>query len=514
MYFKICLLFLCGVLVINANAQTKPYNIVFMMSDDHSYKAISAYGYGINHTPNIDAMAKEGMLFKNAFVTNSICGPSRAVMLTGKYSHINGYKDNIHSTFNETQTNVATLLQKAGYQTAIIGKYHLGSHPSGFDYWNIVPGQGDYYNPDFIENGVKSQRKGYVTTLTMDYALEWLKNRDVNKPFFLICNQKAPHRNWMPETKYLYLFSDTEFQTPKTFYDPYLGRRAAAENKMSIAKDMNWAYDLKLSLDTVQNAKGLESYWNAIFNRMNAEEKAEWQKAYLPVVNAFKHAGLKGKKLAEYKLRRYLQDYLRCIQSVDDQVGRLNAFLKKNDLDQNTIVIYTSDQGFYMGEHGWFDKRWMYDESFKTPLIIKWPGVTKSKSSNEDMVMNLDFAETILDMAGQPIPADMQGKSMVPLLKSEQKIPFRDAVYYHYYESGDEHNVAKHIGVRTQKYKLIYFYELKDWELYDLKKDPNEMKNVFKNTSYQKIGNNLRIKLKALQKTYQDPEPNLENTNE
>ena len=480
-------------------------NIIYIMSDDHAYQAISAYGHGLNNTPNIDKLAKEGMLFKKAYVTNSICGPSRAVMLTGKYSHINGFPDNA-TIFDNTQNTVAKELKNAGYTTAVIGKWHLVSDPVGFDYWNILPGQGDYNNPDFIENGVKTRRTGYVTNLTTDYAINWLDKRDQSKPFFLIYQQKAPHRNWIPEEKYYHLFDNTNFPVPANYFDDYKTRTSAAhEQEMEVARDMALNYDLKMAFDLPDTAKNLESYWRANYNRMTTGEKKKWEAAYGPSNEAFRKAHLTGKELAIWKYQRYMKDYMRCVQSVDDNVGRLMSYLKEKGLDKNTIVIYTSDQGFYLGEHGWFDKRFMYEESFRTPLIVKWPGAVKNNSVTDKMVLNLDYAETILDMAGVKIPSDMQGKSFVPVLKQQAGI-FRDALYYHYYET-TTHHVAKHIGVRTQNYKLIYFYEKGEWELYDLVKDKSEMNNVYNKPAYSKIQEMLKKRLKELKEQYKDTEP-------
>jgi arylsulfatase A-like enzyme len=503
-FFGLAVLFVMPTCVSAQKKEGRRPNIIYMMSDDHGYQAISAYGYGLNHTPNIDGLAEKGMLFTRAYVTNSICGPSRAVMLTGKHSHINGFTDN-HSRFNGDQPTVAKILQAAGYQTALIGKWHLESDPQGFDYWNIVPGQGDYYNPDFIEMGVRKRYPGYVTNLTTDFAIDWLNKRDRQKPFFLVYQQKAPHRNWMPEEKYYHLFDSVQFPVPSNYFDDYKTRsRAAKEQEMEIARDMNYAYDLKMALDlTKEERVGLASLWETIYNRFTPEQKKKWDAAYGPVIEKYKKDNLSGEALAIWKYQRYMRDYLRCIQSVDDNVGRLMKYLKENRLEENTIVIYTSDQGFFMGEHGWFDKRWMYEESFRTPLIVKWPGVTKSKKVSSMMVQNLDFAETILDMAGLPIPADMQGKSFVPVLKGTQKGNLHDALYYHFYEN-QEHKVAKHIGVRTDRYKLIYFYENNDWEMYDLLNDKKEMKNVYDDPSYTKIKVMMTKKLEEMVKRYKD----------
>lgn len=479
-------------------------NIIYIMSDDHAYQAISAYGHGLNSTPNIDKLAANGMLFKRAFVTNSICGPSRAVMLTGKHSHINGFKDN-HSTFDGNQQTVAKLLHDKGYTTAVVGKWHLISDPQGFDYWNIVPGQGQYYNPDFNEMGVLKRVNGYVTNITTDLAISWLDQRDKDKPFFLMYQQKAPHRNWMPEEKYYHLFDSTIFPLPSNYFDDYKTRtKAAGQQEMEIATDLKDEYDLKLAFDLPKEKQvGLALNWQNIYNRLAPDEKKKWEAAYGPANEAFRNGNLSGRELAVWKYQRYMRDYLRCVQSVDDNVGRLMEYLKANGLDKNTIVIYTSDQGFYLGEHGWFDKRWMYEESFRTPLIISWPGVTKGSVTNS-MVQNLDFAETILDMAGLPVPADMQGKSIVPVLKGKQKGDLHDELYYHFYEN-QEHKVAKHIGVRTDGYKLIYFYEHNEWELYDLEKDKNEMNNVYGQPDYKKVQDMMTKKLKDLKEQYKDP---------
>lgn len=508
--FKSALLITAFTLPFQAGAQKKEAdrpNIIYMMSDDHGYQAISAYGYGLNHTPNIDKLADQGMLFTRAYVTNSICGPSRAVMLTGKHSHVNGFKDN-HSTFDGNQQTVAKILHDSGYQTAVVGKWHLISDPQGFDYWNIVPGQGEYYHPNFIENGVRKKVPGYITNLTTDFAINWLEQRDTSKPFFLVYQQKAPHRNWMPEEKYYHLFDSTQFPVPANYFDDYSTRTKAARNQeMEIAGDMNYAYDLKLAFDLPKEKQvGLAAMWQNIYNRFTPEEKKRWEAAYGPSIDAFQKANLTGKELAIWKYQRYMRDYLRCVQSVDDNVGRLMDYLKANGLDKNTIIIYTSDQGFYLGEHGWFDKRFMYEESFRTPLIVKWPGVTRKKLTTASMVQNLDFAETILDMAGLPIPTDMQGKSFVPVLKGVQKGNVHDALYYHFYEN-QEHKVAKHIGVRADRYKLIFFYENNEWELYDLQKDKSEMKNVYDDPAYSKVKLTMKKKLQELKDQYKDPLP-------
>ncbi|HVS95185.1 MAG TPA: sulfatase [Puia sp.] len=487
-------------------AQGRP-NIVFILSDDHAYQAISAYGFGLNHTPNIDRLAGEGMMFRNAFVNNSLCAPSRAAILTGKYSHLNGIEGNRNLVFDGSQTTFPKLLHSAGYQTAMIGKWHLISKPTGFDYWNILPGQGDYYNPDFINSGGRGRVTGYVTDLTMDMALNWMDKRDTTRPFCVLIWNKAPHRQWMPALKYLHEFDGADFPVPATFFDDYHTRtRAAHEQKMRIDEWLAPNYDLKENFNVTEPYQRLDDDWKAIFGRLTSDEQRQFEASYTPKNDSFRNAHLKGRELSIWKYERYIKDYLRCVQSVDDNVGRLTAYLKEKGLDRNTIVIYSSDQGFYLGEHGWFDKRFMYEESFKTPLIIKWPAAIRPATVNNDLVMNIDIAETLLDAAGLKVPAEMQGKSMLPLLEGKDAGRFRDAVYYHYYDSGGEHNVAKHVGVRTNRYKLIWFYENGQWELYDLAKDQHELHNLYNDPKYSGIRNELRRKLEDLEVKYKDIE--------
>ncbi|HYW94607.1 MAG TPA: sulfatase, partial [Bacteroidales bacterium] len=434
-------------------------NIIYIMADDHAYQALSCYGSKINETPNLDRIANEGMLFMNSFVTNSICSPSRAVLLTGKYSHINGQLTN-KNTFDGDQETFPKLLQKAGYQTAMIGKWHLRSEPQGFDYWNILPGQGVYYNPEFIENGTKKQVEGYVTNLTTDFALKWLKNRDESRPFCLLFHQKAPHRPWLPDTTDLYLYEDETIPMPGNFFDDYSNRGTAAKTQeMRVDEVMTDCWDLKLCQDvpdTVPN--GMERGWGYRYRRMNPAQREAWDKAFVPRNKAFYEANLTGRELSKWKYQRYIKNYLRCIHSVDRNVGRLLDYLKESGLDKNTIVIYTSDQGFYLGEHGWFDKRFMYEESFRMPLMIKYPPLVKAGTRNTDMVMNVDFAPTILDFAGVAVPEDMQGRSMKEVLEGNTPGDWRTTVYYHYFEYPAAHMVKRHYGVRDKRYKLIHFY--------------------------------------------------------
>ena len=399
-------------------------------------------------------------------------------------------------------------MQKSGYETAVIGKWHLVTEPTGFDHWDILIGQGDYYNPTFINNGEKVQRKGYATNITTDLAIEWLDGgRDKQKPFCLLLHHKAPHRTWMPDTCDLKLFSDKEFALPENFYDNYEGRVAAASQEMSIVKDMDLVYDLKLAdkENEIHSNENLEKMGRHIYNKMDAAQKAAWDAHYDAVIADFKKQGLAGKALDEWKFRQYMRDYLRVITSIDRNVGRVLDYLKESGLEDNTLVVYTSDQGFYMGEHGWFDKRFMYEESFRTPLLMRLPGGAKGEAA--ELVQNIDYAATFLDVAGVEIPGDIQGVSLLPLLKGEKSIEGRDAIYYHFFEYPAEHMVKKHYGVRTDRYKLIHFYDDVDaWELYDLEKDPSEMNNIYGKEGTETIIADLKKRLAELQKEYGEEE--------
>ncbi len=495
---------LAGTIPESSGKMTEPDrpNILFIMSDDHGYQAISAYGYGLNSTPNIDRIAKEGAIFTRAFVTNSICAPSRAVMLTGKYSHLNGKIDNVGG-FNWDQQSFPKILQQNGYQTALIGKIHLDGLPQGFDYSNVLPGQGDYYNPDFIENGVKKQIPGYVTTLTTKFALDWLKNkRDKTKPFCLLYHQKAPHRNWLPEEKYLNLFEDRDFPFPDNFFDDFNGRGTAAHTQeMGIVKDMMWGHDMKFENDPYS---GKPTNFMPDILRMDENQRKAWRSAYDKRNEEFIKNKPEGKDLAKWKYQRYLRDYLKCIQSVDDGVGEVLDYLDKNGLTGNTIVVYTSDQGFYLGEHGWFDKRFMYEESYRTPLLIRYPKEIKPGTVVKEMVLNLDYAPTFLNYAGITEPKEMQGESFREVV-SGKSVKWRNAIYYHYFEYPGVHAVKRHYGVRTDRYKLIHFYyDIDEWELYDLEKDPHEMKNIYNDPVYADIRKTLHQKLDTLRIKYMD----------
>ncbi|MDA3823693.1 MAG: sulfatase [Bacteroidales bacterium] len=487
------------------NGETPRPNILFIMSDDHAYQAISVYGAGLNKTPNIDRIANEGVLFTRGFVTNSICAPSRAVMLTGKHRFVNGKVDNV-LPFNWDQENFPKILQRNGYQTALIGKIHLDGLPQGFDYSKVLPGQGNYYNPDFLINGERVTEKGYVTDLTTEATLDWLKNkRDKNKPFCLLYHQKAPHRHWMPSPKYLTLYDDTTFTPPASYFDNYENRgRAAREQEMTIDGTASWGPDFKMLIDPDGNITGYEKD----LNRLNAEQRKQWLEAYVPKNDAFREAHFEGKDLAIWKYNRYIKDYLRTIRSVDDGVGEVLDYLDKYGLAENTIVVYTSDQGFYLGEHGWFDKRFMYEESFRTPILMRYPKEIKPGLVCDKLVQNLDFAPTFLEYAGISIPEDIQGKSFKKIVNGQSK-EWRDAIYYTYYEYPGHHMVKRHYGIRTDRYKLIHFYyDIDEWELYDLEKDPQEMMNVYNCAEYEQVQKMMHERLIELRMEYGDSDEN------
>jgi arylsulfatase A-like enzyme len=489
-----------------SNSGPERPNIIYIMSDDHAYQAISAYGGSLKDlapTPNIDRIASAGMKFNRCLVTNSISGPCRAVVLTGKYSHLNGFaKNEGQAPFDGSQQTFPKLLQAAGYNTAMIGKWHLGSDPTGFDHWEILPGQGNYYNPDFITKDGTKRNVGYVTELITKKCLEWINTaKDQKKPFMLMMHHKAPHREWQPGPNELSLYKNVTFPEPPTLFDDYSGRgRAEKEQDMTISKTMRLIEDLKLFPDTMKRK-------NVGLNRMNPEQEAAWDSVYDPIIRKFYGSKLSGDELVRFKYQRYMQDYLACIAAVDKSVGEVLDFLKENGLDKNTVVIYASDQGFYLGEHGWFDKRFMFEESYRTPLLIQWQGITNPGSINTNIVSNLDFAETMLDIAGVKVPDDMQGESMVPLLKGETPATWRKEHYYHYYEYPAVHSVKRHYGISTEQYKLIHFYyDIDEWELYDFKNDPMEMKNLFNDPAYTSVKDDLHKRLKNIMAKYGDSE--------
>ena len=493
-----------GGVVAEPQAETaKRPNVVFIFTDDHSAHAISSYGSRINKTPHIDRIAHEGMRFKKCYVTNAICGPSRAVILTGKHSHLNGFLRNGRAPFDGSQQTFPKLLRKSGYETAMIGKWHLKSVPTGFDHFDVLIGQGPYYNPpmrttDAAGEVVVEKNVGYTTDIITDKGLEWLKNeREGDKPFMLMLQHKAPHRNWQPGPAHLNTFDDVEIPEPETLWDDYSGRtKAAANQTMTIARHLS-ANDLKL---------------NAGPNNLTPEQKKLWDAAYGPKNEAFRKASLQGRERIKWMYQRYIKDYLRCVQSVDDGIGRVLKYLDDTGLAKNTIVIYSSDQGWYLGEHGWYDKRWMYEESLVMPFVVRWPGVIEPGSINDDIVSNLDFAETFLDIAGAQIPGDMQGRSLLPLLKGDTPSDWRKTFYYHYYEFPGAHSVARHYGVTDGNYKLIHFYQNEDWEMFDLTADPNELQSIYGRSEFAGIQSRLEKELKRLRAHYKVPEQDPENT--
>ncbi len=490
-----------------AQADKRP-NIVFIMTDDHTAQMMSCYGNSPVQTPNLDRIASEGVLFSNSFVANSLSGPSRACMLTGKHSHKNGFTNNEHGVFDGTQQTMPKLLQEAGYQTALIGKWHLVSTPTGFDYYEILPGQGDYYNPDFIEmDGSVRREEGYCTDLITEKSIAWLEQRDKERPFILFVHHKACHRDWLPPIKYLREYEDTVFPLPSNFHDDWAGRLAAQQQEMSIASphDMDIAYDNKMWLpgDTTR----LSDLYLSYISRLSPEDSIAYHQFYDSLSTAFKQAPLEGDELAEWKFQRYMRDYAKVTRSLDDNVGVLLDYLEQSGLMDNTLIVYTSDQGFYMGEHGWFDKRFMYEESLNTPLLMRLPEGFERRGVVQEMVQNIDYAPTFLDLAGVTVPSDMQGMSLLPLLRTRKgKTKWRKAVYYHYYEYPAEHSVKRHYGIRTERWKLIHFYnDIDEWELFDLKNDPSEMHNIYGDPHYHKVQSRLHKQLRQLQLLYDDP---------
>ena len=443
------------------------------------------------------------MRFDRCLVTNSISGPCRAVILTGKYSHLNGFMTNDdQEPFDGSQQTFPKILQEAGYATAIIGKWHLGSNPTGFDHWEILPGQGQYYNPDFINKDGTHTEHGYVTDLITSKCLQWLKSeKESGRPFMLMMHHKAPHREWQPGPDELAMYKDVTFPEPPTLFDDYANRGTAEKTQdMTISRTMRIEEDLKLYHDKTRMR-------NTGLARMDSAQMAKWNAVYDPIIEKFYGSGLSGDALVRFKYQRYLQDYLACIAAVDKSVGQVLDYLKENGLDKNTIVIYTSDQGFYLGEHGWFDKRWMFEQSYRTPLLIAWPGIIKRGSVNENMVSNLDLAETFLDMAGVKVPTDMQGRSMMPILKGKTPRDWRKEHYYHYYEYPGYHMVKRHYGMSTERYKLIhYYFDIDEWELYDIQADPLEMRNVYNDPAYSLIRNFLHKRLEVLMEEFKDRE--------
>jgi arylsulfatase A-like enzyme len=474
--------------VVASAAQPQRPNILFLFADDMTYQAISCYGEKrkLLDTPHMDRIAREGVRFDRCLVTNSICGPSRATILTGKYSHLNGFYNNSNSRFDGSQTTFPKLLQGAGYATAIVGKWHLVSDPTGFDHWHILPGQGLYYNPPMIDNGRQVRHSGYTTDIITDLSIEWLKNRDKSKPFLLMSQHKAPHREWAPALRHLGWDNDRNYPEPETLFDDFAGRsKAVSDHDMGLDRTFT---DLDAKLRPAPN--------------MTEEQLKVWNAYYEPRNEAFRKANLSGKDLVRWRYNRYMHDYLACVKAVDENIGRLLNVLDQEGLAENTVVVVSSDQGFYLGEHGWFDKRWIFEESLRSPLMVRWPGVTKPGTVKNDIVSLVDFAQTFLDIAGVPAPADMQGRSFAPLLKGETPADWRKSLYYHYYEFPVPHRVRPHYGVVTDRFKLVHYYkpDVDDWELLDREKDPLEVTNFYNDPAYAQTVKELHAELDRLRK--------------
>lgn len=494
-------------------SQQRP-NIIYIMSDDHDADAISAYSKHLISTPNIDRIAKDGIKFTKAFVGNSICSPSRATLLTGQHSHKSGVKDN-RNRFDSSRISMPKLLQQAGYQTAVIGKWHLHSYPAGFDYWKILPGQGLYVNPRLIEmTGDTITQQGYATDIITDETIKWLEQRDRSKPFVLLLHHKAPHRYFFPKLKYLEEYHTKTFPEPATLYADTMNKGSAWNiQTMSILRDMELCSDLKVDPaflidipeykpDSIQIV-----YYNAILNRVPADQRNRYKEIYAQRGKLLQQLRPKGNDLLKYKYQWYMQDYLACVASIDENVGRILDHLEQQKISDNTAVMYTSDQGFYLGENGWFDKRFAYDVSMQTPLLIKWPGKIKAGSVSTILTQNIDNAPTMLEIAGLPVPEWMHGLSLKPVLTGKQKQLNRKYLYYHYYEFVRDHTVIPHLAIRGERYKMIYFYTVNEWELYDLKTDAGEQRNLILNPAYDKLIADLKKELLKLRDQYDDHEP-------
>lgn len=496
-----------------SSAQQRP-NIIYIMSDDHDADAISAYNKNFISTPNMDRIANEGIKFNRAFVGNSICSPARATLLTGQHSHKNGVKDN-RTPFDPNRESLPKIMSRSGYQTAVVGKWHLHSYPSGFDYWKVFPGQGSYYNPTMV--GMKGDtvvHKGYASDVVTNEALSWISNRDMSKPFMLLLHHKAPHRDWFPQLKYLEKFSKIKFPEPSTLYNDSTGRgKAWAIQTMTIIRDMILVNDLKVDPAYLMDIPHLRPdsnairHYNWIINRIPEPDRSRIREIYAERGRILQQLKPTGDELLKYKYQWYMQDYMACIASVDESIGKVLDYLDSTKLAENTVVIYTSDQGFYLGENGWFDKRFMYDVSMQTPLLMRWPGKIKAGTVSNALVQNIDNAPTILDIAGVEIPSFMQGISMMPVATGKKEVLDRDALYYHYYEYGRDHTVIPHLGIREERYKLIYFYTVEEWELYDLKEDPAEQKNLINDPAQRENIKRMIKRLIELRVKYDDLEP-------
>lgn len=488
-----------------------PPNIVFIMADDHAVQAVGAYGHPLARlaaTPNIDRIAAGGIRFEESFVTNSLCGPSRAAMLTGKFGHKNGFTRN-GDTFDGSQPTWPRLLKAAGYQTAVVGKWHLNRTPAGleFDAWKIFDDQGQYYNPDIITEAGMRTVQGYATDLVTEFALDWLEHeREPARPFLLMVQHKAPHRNWMPALRHAREFESTSFPVPDNYFDDYAGRQAAAAQEMNVYRDMYEGHDLKMTTGAGSNELRYDP-WPEHFERMSEAQRAAWDAAYRERNDAMNRADFDKREMALWKYQRYLQDYMATISAVDESVGAILDYLQQEGLAGNTLVVYTSDQGFFLGEHGWFDKRFMYEQSLRTPLMMMLPGRIPAGSASEAMVQNIDYAPTFLELAGLDVPDDVQGRSLLPIIASgETPARWRESIYYQYFEYPGFHSVKRHYGVRSERYKLIHFYyDIDAWEFYDLEKDPSEMHNLIDDPAYQDAIREMRAELENLRRRYQVP---------
>lgn len=503
-------------------AQQKAYNVLYIMTDDHTAQMMSCYDRTNVVTPHLDRIAQDGVRFVNSYVANSLSGPSRACMITGKHSHANGFTNNEHGVFDGSQQTMPKLLQAAGYSTALIGKWHLVSTPTGFDHWEIIPGQGEYYNPTFLTmDGGRHVEQGYLTNLLTDKAIDWMNaQRQNGKPFALFLHEKACHRDWLPELKYLHEYEDVTFPLPHDFNDTYEGRLAAADQEMNIASDQDMTMDYDCKVLDPHHLSRLGKVYLDYLGRLNTQDRAVYDAFYDSISADFRSRHLTGQALKEYKYQRFMRDYAKVLKTFDDNVGRLLDYLDETGLSENTLVVYTSDQGFYMGEHGWFDKRFMYEESFTTPLVMRMPtryDGPVAKGDITEMVQNIDYAPTFLDLAGVPIPEDMHGVSLLPLLEGQHPKNWRQSLYYHYYEYPAEHKVRRHYGVRTADgWKLLHFYpteaeaggeaqQIDAWEMYDLNTDPHEVHNLYGQKGYEKQTRRLLKEMKKLQQQYHDP---------
>lgn len=468
-------------------------NILFIFSDDHAQHALSCYGSKVNQTPNLDRIAAGGVRFTNAFVTNSICTPSRATLLTGQYSHLNGVP--VFNKFDGSRDHVAKRLQAGGYHTGIIGKWHLGSDPTGFDRWIVLPGQGAYWSPSFLIEGRKLTIEGHCTEITGDLGIEWMKTRPTDKPFFLMLHQKAPHRGWEPDERNKALFKDKVIPESATLWDDYATRPAALPaNEQTVARDLT-RRDLKLEPPADLKGPARNQWLNAKPMEVEVTQPDGTKKL------------LKGRELVQWKYQRYMQDYLACVQGLDDSVGRVLDYLKESGLDKNTIVLYSADNGWYLGDLGLYDKRFMYEPGLRVPLLASGPGI-KPGAVPGQFVANIDLAPTFLDLAGLPVPESMQGVSMAPLLRGESPAGWRNSVYYRYYHDPGHHNTAAHLGVRTATHKLIYYWKKDAYEMFDLTKDPAEQHNLlFDRGGDQAVAAKfaeLKAEIVRLQKQYRD----------